>query len=197
MSYLFKPKHTSEFAPPRQLSATTDHRQDLIEKSDSRNRPGQRTYNVRNARANVKGKGDVGGNNKHHEPRFNLHEIPKIIRVMQCTNGHYEEAAAWERYLHHYRNYEKLMVDYTENVFKFKAKKLDREPRRPTMPAEPDGAYYAEKRGAPRCTNAPRCIKEQEIRVNLFRYKAVVGCLIREQHNRNKIMMMFPLKPHN
>jgi hypothetical protein len=151
MSYTFKPKYN----PQDQFAATVAHRQDLIEKSDARNRPGQRTYNARNNRANMKGKGDVGGDNKHHEPRFNIHEIPRIIRVMRDTNGFYEEGAAWERYLHHYRNYEKLIITYKENMAKFKAGKMDHEPRRPTMPAEPNGVYYAEKRGPPKPYKRP------------------------------------------
>jgi len=133
MSYVFKSKTQNQ-----EQSRNGDS------VAEKRKKFGFRPRNDRNNTANTKGGGDFS--NKHHEPRYAIHEIPRIINLLGKTYGFYEEASAWERYLNHYRNYERLMSKYLEDKRKFDRGLTKDKPRRPTMPAEPDASHYAANR---------------------------------------------------
>jgi hypothetical protein len=85
----------------------------------------------------------------HHPPRFNIHEIPKLIRVLRHTKNFYDEANAWEQYLVYYRQYEKDYEVYRKDCKLYEQGLLEKKPEPPCMCAEPNVDAYAERRGPP------------------------------------------------
>lgn len=92
---------------------------------------------------------------QHNPPRYNLHELPKLIRYMRYTMGFHEEANAWERYENHYRRYEQDMTKYDREMELYRKGKVSQRPQKPVLCAEPNTDVYAEKRGTPKLYERP------------------------------------------